>query len=79
MLFLWNVSHVLEGEIINVLNCFSTAGDIPYLKLILSARLEDLCQLNHNFFIPLASMINPLAVIPDLEAAIGEIFTRKVH
>ena len=52
MLLLSNVGHVLEGPLLNVLNCFSNFGETLQPKLILCTRLADLEQLNQELFIP---------------------------
>ena len=79
MLLLCNVGHIMEILIINVLNYFSTVGYIEYYKLLFCERLEDTGQLKQELFTAVSGIINPIAVISDLEAEISDILTRKYH
>ena len=69
----------MESLILNVLNCFSTVGETPEYKFLFCEIIEYPGQLNQELFILLSGIINPLAVRSDIEAAIGDILTRKVH
>ena len=68
MLFLYNGVHVLEGDLLNVLNCFITVGESLYTKLLFYTSLENCVQLNQKLFIAVSGIFKPVAVIPDVEA-----------
>ena len=69
----------MESLMINVLNCFNTIAEKQKYKLLLYEILEYIGQLNQELFIAVSGIINPLALIYDIEAAIGSILTSKVY
>ena len=69
----------MESLMINVLNCFNTIAEKQKYKLLLYEILEYIGQLNQELFIAVSGIINPLALIYDIESSIGNILTSKVH
>ena len=63
----------MESLMINVLNCFNTIAENQKYKLLLYEILEYIGQLNQELFIAVSGIINPLALIYDIESSIGNI------
>ena len=63
----------MESLMINVLNCFNTIAEKQKYKLLLYEILEYIGQLNQELFIAVSGIINPLALIYDIESSIGNI------